>query len=53
MNVGALFLPYVSIAVITCCPAIRLEHSSHRLILAVIKHDADASIFFSDHHNNS
>jgi len=49
------FVPYVSIAVITCRPSIRLEHSSNRLTggISVIIHDADPSIFFSDHNNES
>lgn len=48
-------VPYVSIAVVTCRPAIRLEHGSDWLVrvLAVIIHDADPSILFRDHDNKS
>lgn len=48
-------VPYVSIAVITRRPAIRLEHCSNWLIggNAIIIHDADPTLFFGDHDNES
>lgn len=48
-------VPYVSISVITCWPAVRQEHGSDWLIvgIAVIIDDADSSISFSDHDDDS
>lgn len=48
-------VPYVSISVVTCRPAVRQEHGSDWLIrgIAVIIDDADPSISFSDHDDDS